>query len=185
MLTLGNKQVLSVLFIVFVLMGVFFAMGYVMGRTAAPAETATRRDPDPPVRSAPAAVLEPAAKPIIETAPSESASIPLATETAATQPITPAVSPSGPAQESPTELAPITVIEPEPGQTFLQVSAVAKPEAEVLAELLQKKGFRTIIAPGPNDKLFRVLVGPTAEPSLIKIRSELEQAGFKPMVRKY
>src|SRR4051812_32484941 len=37
-LVLGNKQLFSVLFIVFVLLGVFFAMGYVLGRSSTPIE---------------------------------------------------------------------------------------------------------------------------------------------------
>src|SRR3954453_18247688 len=42
-LVLGNKQLFSVLFVVFVLLGVFFAMGYLMGRSSAPIEASVRR----------------------------------------------------------------------------------------------------------------------------------------------
>jgi cell division septation protein DedD len=40
-LILGNKQLLSVLFIIIVLLGVFFAMGFLAGRSTSPKEVAT------------------------------------------------------------------------------------------------------------------------------------------------
>ncbi|MBC7924430.1 MAG: hypothetical protein H7039_02130, partial [Bryobacteraceae bacterium] len=40
---LGNKQLFSLMFVVFVLLGVFFAMGYVMGRSTLPVDAAGRR----------------------------------------------------------------------------------------------------------------------------------------------
>jgi cell division septation protein DedD len=84
------------------------------------------------------------------------------------------------------EVGPVSTAEPQAGQTFLQVSAVAKAEAEILTELLVKKGFRAMVAPGPTDKLFRVLVGPAKDTAeLGKIKSDLELAGFKSIVRKY
>jgi cell division septation protein DedD len=66
------------------------------------------------------------------------------------------------------------------------VSAVAKPEAELLVEVLLKKGFRAGIAAGPNDKIFRVLVGPAKDMAeLGKLKTGLEESGFKSMVRRY
>ncbi len=41
-LVLGNKQMLSVFFIVIVMLGVFFAMGYVVGKNSAPVTTISR-----------------------------------------------------------------------------------------------------------------------------------------------
>jgi cell division septation protein DedD len=82
--------------------------------------------------------------------------------------------------------ATVPVLEPEPGQTFLQVSAMARPEAEILVQTLAKRGFRALLAPGPDDSKFRVLVGPAEDAAAIaKLRSELEQAGFKPFPKKY
>ena len=44
-LVLGNRQLLSAFFIIVILFGVFFTMGYVVGRNSAPAAAAspTRR----------------------------------------------------------------------------------------------------------------------------------------------
>ncbi|MCC6540266.1 MAG: hypothetical protein IT162_22155, partial [Bryobacterales bacterium] len=46
-LVLGNKQLLSVFFLVVLLLGVFFSMGYIVGRNTAPTATtvATSKPP--------------------------------------------------------------------------------------------------------------------------------------------
>jgi cell division septation protein DedD len=170
-LVLGNKQLLSVLFIVVVLLGVFFAMGYVVGRNSTPVDTARR--PEPYVRTdAPSAMPErrPQQQPVSQPEQPSTGS-PATTSTVSAKTI---------------EVGPVSAAEPQAGQTFLQVSAVAKAEAEILTELLGKKGFRATVAPGPTDKLFRVLVGPARDNSeLGKMKGDLEQAGFKSIVRKY
>src|SRR5579862_6192193 len=52
-LILGNRQLLSVFFIVVVLLGVFFTMGYIVGRNSGPMGgtevVAARKDPKPTV----------------------------------------------------------------------------------------------------------------------------------------
>ena len=76
---------------------------------------------------------------------------------------------------------------PQPGQTFLQVVATTRADAELIAETLAKKGFHTTVAPGPNAQLFRVLVGPLKNAAdIAETRVRLESTGFKnPYVRKY
>ena len=46
-LVLGNKQLLSVFFIVVILLGVFFTMGYIVGRNTS--EVAMANAPDKPI----------------------------------------------------------------------------------------------------------------------------------------
>ncbi|MEJ7607576.1 MAG: SPOR domain-containing protein [Bryobacteraceae bacterium] len=155
-LVLGNKQMLSVFFIVMVMLGAFFAMGYVVGKNSAPV-TAAAVTAEPYVRS-----------------DARSAMAPRREE--------PAVAAS-PVAEAP--VASNSIGQPKLGETYLQVSAVARTEAEMLTGILLKKGFRAIVAPGPNEELYRVLVGPAqdvAESS--RLKADLEQAGFKPIVRK-
>jgi SPOR domain len=171
-LVLGNKQLFSLLFLVFVLLGVFFAMGYAMGRTSAPADIARQNSTARPEVAAP-----PAGRPS-------------ATEGSAMPPTIPAPdSAARSAEPAPVQPAPATTagfIDPKPGEVFLQVSAVARPEAELLVEVLSRKGFRASMAPGPSEKVIRVLVGPAAtESDLTKLRTDLEQSGFKAMVRRY
>jgi cell division septation protein DedD len=173
-LVLGNKQLLSVFFIVVILLGVFFTMGYVVGRNSAPITAAQQQTQTYERQSAPSAV------PVTERR--QAAPAPVVNEPA---PAAPAK--AEPAVQKPIELPPVvTVTEPQIGRTYLQVLAVAKPEAEVLADVLTKKGFRAVVAPGPNDRVFRVLVGPAKDPDdASKLKTDLEGAGFKPFVKKY
>jgi cell division septation protein DedD len=182
-LVLGNKQLLSLLFLVFVLLGVFFAMGYAMGRNSAPVDIARQTpavksdDEAAPVRRPSAAAGLPPTIPADEVNARTSDAAPTA------QP-----APTPTAERAPVREEPLTprLIDPKPGQVFLQVSAVARPEAELLVEVLSRKGFRAAMAPGPSENLIRVLVGPvTSDNQLPKLRADLEQSGFKSMVRRY
>ena len=200
-LILGNKQLLSVFFIVVVLLGVFFTMGYIVGKNSLPPEIvgkgnavvidpsgAAKKEPvgglvvDPgrptPQDQRPTPATEPTSVPTV--APS------VAPTVAPTPRPTPAPTPAPPASTAKsTALA--SGGEPAPGQTFLQVVASTRPDCEIIVDVLKRKGFQAIIAPGPNEKLYRVLVGPLSDASMLsRTRSDLEAAGFqKPYVRKY
>ena len=194
-LVLGNRQLLSVFFIVVVLLGVFFTMGYIVGRNSS-AETAARlaQTPGQPLvveselAQAEPAAAEPAAEPPAQ--PARPPVEPPPETTAASKPSPSPPPPVRPAPAQETRTAPParagTVGEPPPGNTFLQVAATSRPEAEVLAEVLGKRGFQSQIAPVPNQDLVRVLVGPcnTSE-ELSQTRAKLQDAGFKPFTRRY
>jgi len=182
---LGNKQLLSVFFIVIILMGVFFTIGYIVGRNSGPSETAKHAAPTDaatPPRTDAQSAMAPAATPAAVT-PTPTVVEPVAqkpTETAAAPPRV--VETPKPAAKDPIEVSAVTasISQPIPGQVYVQVMAVAKPEAEVLAEVLAKKGFKAMVSPGPNEKIFRVLVGPAKDMADAgKIKGDLEQAGFK------
>ena len=70
---------------------------------------------------------------------------------------------------------------------YWQVVATSRPDAEIIAEALGKKGFHAVLAPAPKDGVFRVLVGPLGDaPAQAQTRTNLEAAGFKnPIMRKY
>lgn len=114
---------------------------------------------------------------------------PGAKEPAATRPAsaeTKSVQPEAPQlPNEPTPLLGRPLIEPQPGQIFLQVSAIMEPEAEIVVEALHRKGFNAVLASGPQPNIMRVLVGPVAEDDLVKTRSALENAGFRPISRRY
>lgn len=84
-------------------------------------------------------------------------------------------------------VGPSAIAEPERGQVFVQVAAVRRNEAEFLADVLRRKGFPARVAPGPNETLFRVLVGPVRdEDEIARTTKRLEAAGFRSTyVRKY
>jgi cell division septation protein DedD len=210
-LVLGNKQLVSVFVIVVVLLGVFFSMGYIVGRNSSgAAELARNEKPKPdhvadssggaspetpsdqaatppsPDASAIPGDSTPSAPPEATTpAQSEAPAPPRAKpEPARAREIKPKPSPA-PAPASPPVHA-AAAGEPASGD-YWQVVATARPDAEIIAEALGKKGFHVVLAPAPKDGIFRVLVGPLPDaPTQAQTRTGLESAGFKnPIMRKY
>jgi cell division septation protein DedD len=165
-LVLGNRQLLSLAAIVVILFGVFFTMGYIVGRNSTPFSQAAADGSE----ALPAASER---RPEAGGAPVVSQPAPATAEPApeATRPAQP---------QSETQPAPEAAENgPEPGRTYLQVTAIARRDAEILVEALQKKGFPALLGAAPNG-LFRVLVGPYDDrDSLGKAKSDLESAGFK------
>jgi cell division septation protein DedD len=182
-LILGNRQLMSVFFIVVILLGVFFAMGYIVGRNSSPVgapEVASRR-PDTKSTDAdtPSPVRE-TATPAPADVPKEADSQPKETASQqgpATKP-TPPPEPVAPAPvKAPTRAA--TSSEPESGRTYLQLSAIDHDKAEIMVELLRKKNFSAIAAEIPEKPgVFRVLVGPIPEADINKTRAALQDASF-------
>lgn len=206
-LVMGNRQLLSGFFVVALLFGVAFAMGYIVGRNSTPspklqAEAAAGGTVAavPDARTAPGGSPVPAetpvpdsAKPATETeepAPADSNdSSPQTQPALTTQPArdepgaAPAAAPSvktAAAESEPAETGPQ---EPAPG-TYWQVTAIAPPQADVFAKVLRDKGFHVSLTPGTKG-LMRVLVGPYADrEALGRAKSDLESAGFHPVILK-
>jgi len=194
-LVLGNRQLLAGFLIVVILFGVFFTMGYIVGRNSAPSprlsgasesgQSAKAVDLRPERRqSASPSAQQPAAAP----AEAVGSGAPQATaDGSPSQPVTQAARESEATKAEPapseTATAPQTSAIAS-GQTYLQVMAVRRAEAEVVLRSLKDKGFPATLAPGPSD-LLRVLVGPFRDVgSLGKAKADLENAGFHPLVRK-
>jgi cell division septation protein DedD len=190
-LVLGNRQLISVFLVVVVLLGVFFSMGYVVGRNSSPAGDTVRNEKpklDADTDSPATPNSTPGGDSTASSAPPEIAK-PAPTQPPVLAPIKPAH-----AQEKPSPLPPAArppvhapaAGEPSSGQ-YWQVVATSRPDAEIIAEALSKKGFRVVLAPAPKDGIFRVLVGPLPDASTqAQTRTGLESAGFKnPIMRKY
>jgi len=203
-LVLGNRQLLSAFFIIVILFGVFFTMGYVVGRNSAPAAAASpmpvpvasSQRPDaassPPAQSAPppaqtAPTESPASAPAQETKPAKPPA-PVEVKSATPRKVETRVEVSTPPpRESarPASASGAVAVTPGPGNMYLQVVATAQPQAGVVVDTLKQKGFPALLAQGPNATLFRVMVGPFADASALgKAKAGLESAGFKPLVRK-
>lgn len=205
-LVLGNRQLLSAFFIIVILFGVFFTMGYVVGRNSTPGAAAPntvaanpRPEAAPPSTPAQSAAPPPATSPKEEAKEAEAPETkPVGTRPVETTPVTPPEKPpvkAEAAREAPARRAPAekpvqgsgaaVAVNPGPGNMYLQVVAVGQPQANVVVDTLKQKGFPTVLAQGPNPSLFRVMVGPyTDAASLGKAKVQLENAGFKPLVRK-
>jgi cell division septation protein DedD len=71
------------------------------------------------------------------------------------------------------------------GGTYLQMAAVDRGVAEVFGEVLRRKGFQVVIANGPTEGIFRVLVGPVKDASsLARVKADLQAVGFTSFARK-
>lgn len=197
---LGNKQLIGIFFVVAVLLGIAFYGGYMVGRGAgkvppapAPAVAAeTAANPNPPG--------ETHSFPADTAAPADHGSAPAAVDVHPKRRNAEAPSPSEPPPlGSPnrkpletaqaTEPAPVSNIAsdtfaPQSGEEFLQVAAVARDEAEAVANVLHKKGFEAHAVPKPgNQKLYRVLIGPLRDAGeLSSTRDALRRTGFREVI---
>jgi len=203
-LVLGNRQLLSGFFIVVILFGVFFTMGYIVGRHSSPAASASTSAPEPaptggssPSTPAPghAEVMpaEPAQKtepeekpgPVTATRPATAPAETPHSETRATETRPPETRPAEARAPETHAAAPSgSIAEPAPG-SYLQVAAPKKTAAGGVVESLKNKGITALLAPGPNEDTVRVLVGPLDAASAGKTKADLEAAGFKPFPKKY
>lgn len=181
-LILGNRQVMSVFFMVAVLVVVFFTMGYIVGRNSSPQAT----------EPVPIAQADPLPAPVVrgERDPVPTPSQPAASGTAAQQPAeTSAPTSAAPASRETRTEAPkpdsaaaakrIATVQPVAGKSYLQLAATSEHEAGVLVDVLRKKGFKSVLAeieekPGT----YRVLVGPVEDSTANRTRADLQDAGF-------
>ncbi|MBX9600404.1 MAG: hypothetical protein K2X35_05350 [Bryobacteraceae bacterium] len=76
--------------------------------------------------------------------------------------------------------------EPQAGEVFLQMAAVERGVGAVFCEGLRRMGFPAIVAPGPDERIFRVLIGPIPSSSeMSRIKKSLEDAGLSTFLRRY
>ncbi len=200
---LGNKQLLGIFFVLAILFGVFFTVGYMVGRAKGAGDRqAAQSGSAVEAKSTPA---EPASvnggethavspDPAVSTGNSDQASTQQesqrtmeAGETTAREPLG-----SRPSARKP-KPAPVALTrsqeEQEPSaalaipaghNTYLQVAALGRTEAVAVARVLNKKGFSTHIAPKPGSVYYRVLVGPVRDAGdLNSTRDALKNKGFR------
>ncbi|MEZ5354647.1 MAG: SPOR domain-containing protein [Bryobacteraceae bacterium] len=198
-LVLGNKQLLSVFFLVVLLLAVFFSMGYLAGRYTAPVTVAGMAPPDPiavgggsppDIEKPPATPVEPAEPSTPQPAKPEPTPPPVSTA-----PVKPEPKPEPPKPEPPKPEPP----KPEPPPTrppvapvsagalvrgsYLQVAATKAPDADRLIQNLAAKGFRAAKMPVPDSALVRVLVGPIASGDVPQTKAKLKLSGFDSIPR--
>jgi cell division septation protein DedD len=206
-LVVGNKQLLSGFFIVVLLFAVAFAMGYVVGQNtqrpvklasdgggaSTAAGNAAASDPRPqpvsPLTPAPAPSTPPAPDAAAAQQPTSDSAVPQPTTqpTAqpANQPTTQPAQASRPATGEKPAAAPastgvVGASELPPG-SFWQAIAVKPEVAEAIRQTLKDKGFPVSLTPGSSN-LTRVLVGPYTDNSAYgRAKTELENAGFRPV----
>jgi cell division septation protein DedD len=182
-LVLGNKQLISLFFVVVALCGVFFAMGYMIGRNTSKPATANLEN-NAPAASAAQATESPVsqaqdAEPPRETAPNETPPEGVAPGAAPGN-----VSSNQPADAQPTpstqtQAAHDTPFVPEEGATYLQVTALHRADADNLVKTLREQKLPALLADSSKPDLFRVLVGPYRQVAdVADAKARLKALGF-------
>ncbi|HEY3835389.1 MAG TPA: SPOR domain-containing protein [Bryobacteraceae bacterium] len=196
-LVLGNKQLLSAFFVVVVLLGVFFTMGYFVGKN-----TATSGFNSGAAAASGGQRPDAVGKPVDNPA-SSSSSAPESTTPAASD--TTAGSGPGPAPDNPSSAPPVDakpeprsepltsaatsdssrteMAQPSSEQKYLQVSAVRRPDADNMVKVLKERGFPALLGESSKQGLYRVLVGPfKTNTELAHAKLELKSKGFDSIV---
>lgn len=76
--------------------------------------------------------------------------------------------------------------EPKVGALYIQMGAVDKGVAAIFAEGLRRKGLPGFVAPGPTDKIFRVLIGPLPDSAAYqRAKTTVDQLGLTTFARQY
>lgn len=196
---LGNKQLLGIFFVVAVLLGVAFTGGYMVGhgsnkKAPTPSEAAAPETSKTSVGEthsvgADSGTESPSSG--AEAPPDENAQAATAPEqetsgtrdTKSTGKRAHKNEERASASEETSAPASTTSFTPRAGQTFLQVAAVGRTEAEAVADVLHKKGFRAHAVPKPGTKVYRVLIGPVRDTAdLSATRDSLRRTGFRDVI---
>lgn len=184
-LVLGNKQLLSTFFIVVILLGVFFTMGYFVGRNTAssgfnsgqgsssggnrpdaagkPVEsgsTSSGNSAAPPDSTSPAndpnaAVTTPASSVTPAAAP------PPAETRSETRPEPAPAAAERPAEKAkPAGASAPAVVNTRGSELYLQVFALRRPDADNEVKILRERGYPALLGESSREGVYRVLVGP-------------------------
>jgi len=207
-LTISSTTLLAVFFGLVLLCGLFFGLGYTLGRrassdssqlaTATPAAT----DPLPSSSAAkPSAASQPAALPVpadLETsqpasdttapadasADSSQAKAPETAPTPAPQAVKAALPQASPAPVSATPVS-TPAAAAAPASIMVQIAAISNPaDADVLVGALQKHGYTVATHRFPGDPLIHVQVGPfTNRADAIAMRQKLLSDGYNAILK--
>jgi cell division septation protein DedD len=181
-LVLGNRQLISLFFVVVALCGVFFAMGYLIGRNSTKGIVASAPSGEDGSAANAAPASAPAALATTDAAPSTQ--IPAAADNAGGPEAQPAGIQTQPARDTPGQpaaapapaVAASAVVAPEAGATYLQVAAQHRADADNLVRTLREQN---LVAASSKEDLFRVLVGPYHQTAQVaEAKDKLKALGF-------
>ena len=75
---------------------------------------------------------------------------------------------------------------PKDGSIYIQMGAVEKGVSIIFAEGLRKHGLAAFVAPGPSEKIFRVLIGPLPDlAAYVKAKDTVDKIGLASFARKF
>lgn len=190
-LVLGNKQLLSVFFIVVILLAVFFTMGFIVGRNSSPPQLeATNRKQD----RSPLVVDSPNAPPPTQI---PSAATPMVEDKKKPEPVVETKAPEKAPEKAKEPEKPKEKEKKEPpppppppaddngggapakGTHYLQVQALPTEQSALVMKVMRQKGFSVAAESVPGKPLTRILVGPVTPAAAGEMRDKLDAAGFK------
>lgn len=177
-IVLGRAQIASWLFVGVIAIAACSSLAFLAGRAAGakkPAIQASAADAKP---SSPSTATTAPATPVTpQPVPVQMPSASLVVN-----------APTPGAQTSATSATPAKPMfaEPESGKVYIQMGAVEKGMATILAEGLRSHGFDAFVAPGPSDKIYRVLIGPLPDPEAFrKAKAAVDAIELSTFARKY
>lgn len=172
-LRLGAREIAVAFFMVAVLIGTFSGVTYVVGRTMIPVEKVEASE-------------SPSEQVLVIQAPQKEteSSDPTAASGGSDRSVARAADVKTPANRTTARTA--AAPEPKPGKLYFQVVAADLGVAKVFVEYLSERNFSSLITEGPDERNYRVLVGPIqTDKQVEELRAGLEAAGFKPFLRRY
>jgi cell division septation protein DedD len=205
-ITLSTASLLGIFFGLVLICGVFFGLGYSMGRGSERGAIASGSGSAPTINDA-----EPVETPAAENAKSApltpleqqdgmQAPVTAALMSAASRPKADAVEPAAPTPDAPAMPAPAlrpaanlsATAEPAPvaaasnsKEPMVQIAAVARQEdADVLVSALRRRGYGVVVRSEPQDKLLHVQVGPFADRmAATAIKQKLLSDGYNAIIK--
>jgi len=159
-----------------VALGLALAGWYVRSRIASEAEK-----PGPVITTtAPVTPLPPAPAPApvaVQAAVVPKVEVPQAKPTEPVKPA-PRVKPVGPFKRRDAD--------PQPGEKYLQVAAYGPTSLDNYLKKLEAQGLHPLVAPGPSESVFRILIGPySSATDMAEARHSIQATGIEPIVRNY
>ena len=181
-IVLGNKQLISLFFVVVALCGVVFALGYMMGSNRSKPATLNL---DASATTAATSTISPAPAPAVPrdseppretTADDAAATGPAPNESASA---TSSVASPTPTAETKPAQDTAAAAESPAGAIWLQVTALKRSDADSLVKTLREQKFPAVVANSSKPDLFRVLVGPYHQMTdVADAKSKLKALGF-------
>jgi hypothetical protein len=75
---------------------------------------------------------------------------------------------------------------PRAGERYLQIAAFGPRALDGFLKTLEGQGLRPVVAPGPADNIYRILVGPFPNAAALEeTRSLIKASGIEPILRVY
>jgi cell division septation protein DedD len=195
-LTLGPTTLLGIFFGMVLLCGLFFGLGFAVGRNGSSNSPAAVLSAAPSSSPAAGSKAKPSATASNSPQPQQQrtvVNVPVATpaaEPAVSPSVQPAVKPALPPVHYQAANQPAPALRVEPAMSpsaglMVQIAAVSHPEdAEVLVGALRKRGYGVSIRRMPTDSLIHVQVGPfKTRDEAIRWRQRLLDDGYNAIVQ--